>query len=243
MFHRSSNATLALSLLVVCFCLAMVSGVGAGDVPDLTVNQILDKYVQAVGGEEAIHKITSRRCLGKVTTDLTDRQNPAYESKLFRISCKEDGKHLFEELIDGPSSRRGNDGKIRWRADQCGITSLDGGDLKLEFLTDPKGPLRVEDYFGNLTHKGTFEVKGRTCFRLEPANLKPEYYSLYFDVETGMLLAIGYHWYPEDYREVDGVLFPFKIAAGRKGGSTVYQFEKVEHNVPLDDGLFAIPSK
>jgi hypothetical protein len=215
----------------------------ATDVPDLTVDQILDRYVEAVGGEEAINKITSRQCMGKVTTDLTARDNPAYESALFRISTKTTGKYLFEELVDGPSARSGSDGTIHWHSDQCGISRKDDGNLKLEFLTDPHGPIRVHDYFGELTHKGTFEVNGRTTYRLEPANLKPEYYSLYFDVETGMLLAIGYHWYVEDYREVDGVLFPFKIAAGRKGGSTVYEFERVENNVPLDDEIFAVPSR
>lgn len=221
----------------------MASGVGAKDAPDLTVNQILDRYVQAVGGEEAVNNITSRVCMGKVTTDLTERQNPVYESALFRISAKTTGKHLFEELVDGPSASSGCDGKIHWKADQCGIMSSDEGNLKLEFLTDPHGPLRVHDYFAGLTHKGAYEINGKTTYRLEPSHLKPEYYTLYFDVESGLLVAIGYHWYVEDYREVDGVLFPFKIAAGRKGGSTIYQFESVKNNVPLEDGIFKIPSR
>ena len=42
---------------------------------------------------------------------------------------------------------------------------------------------------------------------------------MYFVVETGLLIWFGNRWAVEDYREIDGVLFPHKLIAGRKGGS------------------------
>ncbi len=246
MTHRSRCVVAApLSSALVCIVLLAFSFVSASatDIPDISVDEILDRYVAAVGGEDALKKLTTRECMGKVTTDLTSRNLPVYESKLFRASAKLPGKCLFEELIDGPSARRGSDGLIHWRVDQCGIKSVDNGNLKLDFLTDPQGALRIREYFPNLTLKGTWEVNGKTTYQLEPSDLKPEYYSLYFDVETGLLLSIGYHWFVEDYREVDGVLFPHKIATGRKGGSTIFEISSVKHNVAMDDAIFAMPTQ
>ena len=60
-------------------------------------------------------------------------------------------------------------------------------------------------------------------------------------VETGLLRRIGYYWDLTDYREVDGVMVPFRIARSRKGGSTTLVFDRVAHNVPLEDNLFHMP--
>ena len=69
---------------------------------------------------------------------------------------------------------------------------------------------------------------------LESPHRPTSYWALHFDVETGLLNNIGFHWCLEDYREVDGVLFPHCIVTGRKGGSSTYVFteiyvEKSEH--------------
>ena len=54
----------------------VVGSVFAADVPHLTVDQILDRYVQAAGGEEAVNNTTGRVRMGKVTTDLTGWSAP-----------------------------------------------------------------------------------------------------------------------------------------------------------------------
>ena len=57
----------------------------------------------------------------------------------------------------------------------------------------------------------------------------------------GRTLRIGYYWDLDEYREVNGVLFPHKIATSRKGGSSTYLFDEVVQNQPLPDSLFAMP--
>ena len=39
-----------------------------------TVDDILARYIAAIGGRAAIDNVTSRDCVGKVITDLTSRQ-------------------------------------------------------------------------------------------------------------------------------------------------------------------------
>lgn len=101
-------------------------------------------------------------------------------------------------------------------------------DRKTNFLLDPQGPLRLEHYFPGLRPAGTRTVDGRLKYILE-SDLDPAYYALQFDVETGLLTGIGYYWTLSDYRLVDGVLLPFRIHKSRKGGSTVWEIDTVEH--------------
>ena len=49
----------------------------------------------------------------------------------------------------------------------------------------------------------------------------------------------------DNYKEIKGVKFPFDITEDRTGKepslSYVTYTEKIEANVPMDDGLFAVP--
>jgi predicted O-methyltransferase YrrM len=48
-------------------------------------------------------------------------------------------------------------------------------------------------------------------------------------------------WSFSDYREVDGVLFPHRFTAARRGGTSRYEFSEVRHNEKLDDVEFSLP--
>ena len=51
----------------------------------------------------------------------------------------------------------------------------------------------------------------------------------------------------DNWRDVDGVKFPFDIIEERTGKEPVVTLvtytERIEVNVPMDDGLFAVPMK
>jgi hypothetical protein len=94
----------------------------------------------------------------------------------------------------------------------------------------------IEEYFPNLRVTGTWDYDGVKYFKVEN-DLQFEYYTLYFEVETGMLTRIGYHWWLEEFHTVDGVLVPGTVVRGRKGGSTNLYFESVTHGDPVADRL------
>jgi hypothetical protein len=98
--------------------------------------------------------------------------------------------------------------------------------------------LRIEEYFPGLTLEDTQDVRGHTVFVLESPEL---HRPLFIDTVTSLLIGFGHNWEIHDYREVDGVLLPHRIILSRKGGSTTYVFDEVEHNVEIDDSLFVVP--
>jgi hypothetical protein len=204
-----------------------------------TVDDILKRYIEAVGGRQALEKLQTRVCTGKAITDLTSRQQPIYESHYFKAYARIPSSYYTEEWTDAGIYSRGYDGQAGWIKDKCGvIPDESAGKRRLDWLLNPQNALRIEEYFPGLTPEGTEQVRGHTVYALRSPQL---HRPLFFDTTTGLLIGFGHNWEIHDYIEVDGILFPHKVHLSRKGGSTVYEFERVEHNVEIDDSLFTMP--
>ena len=212
--------------------------------PEITVDQVLQQYIEALGGQESLEKLSTRLCVGTETTDLRSRKKPVFEEYHVRAQAKSSGKWMMEISTGTGINRHGFDGKTSWVKDDCGSRrAANSGVYQWAFLLDPQGALSLEEYFPELTFAGQQEIDGKQVYAVKPSGCDEELAMLYFDVESGLLLRIGYHWYLEDYREVDGVLFPHRIVRSRKGGSTTTVFETVQHNVKVDESAFSPPVK
>lgn len=232
--------TIGAAILVAIFGLTLTGSpnpAAAEDIP--TVEQVLERYIDAVGGRAALEKLETRICIGKAITDLSSREQPIYESHYFKAVSKIPGSCYTEEWTDGGNFVEGYDGKTGWAKDRCGVRVDDRiGKWRLNWLLNPQNALRIEEYYPDLEVKGITRVRDMVVYSLEsPALHRP----LYFDTATGLLVGFGYNYEIHDYREVDGVLFPHRVIESRKGGSTMYEFDEVRHNEPVDDSIFVLP--
>ena len=218
-------------ILILGFAAALPAA--AGELP--TLEQILDRYVEVMGGREAISKLETRTIVSK---QIDDRPyaGPPVESKL-ETWADTNGAWAMILLETEGEHREGFDGKTSWIQKPGGSAQpQEYRNTKLAFLFNPQGPLMISKYFPNPRVTGTWEYDGVQYYKVEN-DLKFEYYTLYFEVETGMLTRIGYHWWLEGFRPVDGVLVPAKVVQGRKGGSTNLYFETVAHGAEVVDHL------
>ncbi len=205
------------SVLIPVLLFAIAPLVSAEELP--TLEQILDRYVQILGGRENIAKLETRSIIGKQIDDRPHQGEPV--TTKFEVWSDHTG--VFSMVLhEGEGDHR--------------TGSNDDHQAKLAFIFDPQGPLNIAKHFPNLRVTGTWEYDGKRYNKVEN-DLKFEYYTLYFEIETGMLTRIGYHWWLEDFREVDGVLVPFTVVQGRKGGSTNLYFDSVTHNVDVTEHL------
>lgn len=216
--------------------------------PMPTVEQILERYVQAVGGREAIEKVTSRVLKGsRVGADGVLVPEEVYSkapNKLLVITSYP--KQVF---------RTGYNGSQGWAKSNETARDLPAemlGQLRreAEFYKET----RLKDLYSKLAVAGRAMVGEREAYVLEatPADGgSPE--KLYFDVQTGLLVrkyseaktVLGQ--FPtqtdyEDYREVDGVKLPFTIRWSIPGRSWGRKITEVKQNVSLDDALFNMPT-
>ena len=205
-----------------------------------TLQAIIERHIETLGGRDAIEKLTTRVLEGRLVTDLPTEQPPVHESNGFWLYGAP-GKYLYVQQSSSSTRREGFDGDICWRADSEGI-SLDHDYYRgIAWLVDPQNALRMREYFPDMKVVGTRTLEGRTVYRVD-IDAK-ESHALYFDVETGLLTWLGFNRELRDYREVDGVRVPFEMAISRKGGSSTYYFDKIEHNVPIADAKFAPPTR
>jgi len=233
---------LAMAILLMMIFPSIIYSCDEWDGFPITVERILNDYLNAIGGQKAVGKLKNRTITGKVINDFSSRDIPIYESHHFESFANSSGKYLTKEYTDNGIYQKGFDGKNGWTSDKGGVkTDNRFNRSKLAWLINPQGILEIKKYFPDLKFVGTVEINGRMAYVLESPELKKAHYTLHFDVESGLLIRIGNYWDIEDYRKVDGVLFPHKIKTSRKGGSTVYEFSDINHKKPIDGSVFMMP--
>ncbi|NIR44900.1 MAG: hypothetical protein GWN99_11390 [Gemmatimonadetes bacterium] len=206
-----------------------------------TLDRLLERYVEAVGGREAISKLKTRVGEGRLVTDLPTWEPPVHESDAFRIYARTPGKYLYVHRTESGTDRDACDGGACWRVVDGELERDAHYDPRFAWFLDPQGALLMKEYFPAMRVTGSATLDGRRVYRVDIDD--DESHALYFDAETGLLLRLGYNRTLNDYREVDGVLVPFRLEISRKGGSSTYIFDSIEHNLPLQDSLFNPPRR
>jgi hypothetical protein len=204
-----------------------------------TVQEIVERYIDAVGGREAITKLATRVMRGTLITDLPSRTPPRYEESTVEIRSALPGAFLMIAQGPGGTHVDGLDGTIWWSTDGVHVTRHERVDWRFAWFANPQHAVRLWEYFPAMTLRGRARVGGHPAYVVDIDH--DESHALYFDVASGLLVRLGYNRELHDYREVDFVKVPFRMVISRKGGSTSYVFHTIEHNVVLDESLFAMP--
>ena len=204
-----------------------------------TVDRVLERYVDAVGGRTALARLQTRVVFGAFVDEFPS-EGPATTIR-FAACAQVPGRWLVEWFSEGRVDRIGSDGAIGWEAHGDSVRRRhEITRWKEAFVFDPQGPLRLREYFRELVVTRAVRIEGRPAYEVV-TDRRNAHYALYFAVETGLLIRIGYYWDLADYREVDGVLIPFRIAQSRKGGSSTFVIETVEHNSAVETARFTMP--
>jgi hypothetical protein len=222
-------------------------------VPSAT--QVLDKYIQALGGAQKLDAIKSYIASG---TSL------GYEGigggGSFQIFAKSPDQRTtlitFKDHPERGDSTRAYNGTTGWIKSPRGLfpaydltgSELDGAriDALLSFPGQIKTAL-TSWRAGSLDSIGDKEVQV-----LQGSGPRGQLVTLYFDTKTGLLVRlIRYSASPigrvptqidySDYRDVNGVKFPFKYTFSWLDGRDSFQLNDVKINVPIEAAKFGKP--
>ena len=215
-----------------------------------SVEEIIDRYVRAVGGKAAWQRLKSRVSMGTIEVDSASLSGTVV------IHEKAPSKILTIIIISGSAFRQGFDGSVGWAEDpQNGLREQSGAELaEAKRQSDFYGPLDLREHYTKLTFAGAEKVDDQDTFALEavlPEGGPPD--KLYFSARTGLpVRLVSEHHSPDgvsqfqedfsDYREVDGVRLPFTIAEAGGESSFVVKISEVRHNLELEDGEFSKPA-
>jgi len=217
--------------------------------PTPSADQILDRYVQAIGGPAAWKKLTSRVSTG--TIDIPDKNL----SGTVEIREKAPNHMLVTIIVAGASYRQGYDGTIAWTDDpKDGLRDESAAELDdTRRDADFYHPLDLRTLYSKFTVTGTEKVADRDAYAVEAMRAGSEPDKLYFDTQTGLVVRMFTRRHTadgviefledlEDYREVDGVKLPFTVHQTSTDSSFTIKFSEVRQNVELDDTQFSKPA-
>ena len=209
---------------------------------------LIDKYVQALGGADALAKITSRVEKGTITA-FGNRQFP------IEVFAKAPNKRMSVMHMENGDSITAFDGQTGWLAigprPPREMTGPEAEGAKLDadfhFATDIKQlynrfrvfpPEKVGDHDAYVV---VARAEGRPPLRL------------FFDKDSGLLVRlIRYQDTPlgmnptqidyADFRDAEGVKVPYRWTLARPGGHFTIQVEQIEQNAPVEDARFSMPA-
>jgi hypothetical protein len=219
-----------------------------------TVDEILTKHYETMGGLEKIKALNTMRITGTMLV------GPGMEAPI-TMERKRPGKRRLEFQIQGMTGVQAFDGEKAWsvmpfmgKKDPEAASEEDSKHEKDD--ADFDGPLVDWKAKGHAVELvGKEPVEGAEAYKLKitKKNGDIEYY--YLDAETYLLVKnegkvkrrgteVEGEGTWSDYKDVNGYMMPFTMEQGIKGTPQKQRmtFSKIEINVPLDDARFAMPA-
>jgi Photosynthetic reaction centre cytochrome C subunit len=217
--------------------------------------QILDKYLQALGGAQRLAAVNSFIATG-TSLGYEGLGGGGSFTILGQRPDKRTTKIEFKEHPERGNSTRTFDGKVGWIKSPRSLlgeyeltgTEWDGArlDALLAFPDQIKTAL-TNWKVGSLESMGDKDVQV-----LQGSGPRGLLATFFFDKDSGLLIReVRYGTSPighvpiqmdfSDYRDVNGVKFPFKYQFSWLDGRDQFQLSQVRTNVPIDASQFAKP--
>ena len=230
-----------------------ISGTPAAGAP--SADQVLNKYIQALGGAQRLASVTS--FAGKGTYEGFDTEGDKFPVEVYAKAPNE--RTTIVHLRAGDNIRT-CDGRNAWNTSAgtllpIPVFSLSGGDLegaKMDAGLSFPGQIKqlLKDWrtgFPSTTidDKDVDVVQGSS-----PDNTPVKFY---FDKKSGLLLrqvrytdtALGLNPTQidyDDYRDVSGVKMPFRLTTTWTDGRSTIVFSELRANVSIDAAKFSKPA-
>ena len=221
-----------------------------------SVDQVLNKYLQAIGGAQKVASITSFVATGKGVGYRGFGGGGVVE-----ISAQAPDKRAtyihFPEYPDRGVSVRTYDGRTGWIATplavvpkyELGGSERDGARLDAQLAF----PAQIKQALTDLRVGPPTTIGDKDVQVLQGNGPNGTLATLYFDDASGLLVRMVRHGRSPigrvptqvdyaDYRDVGGIKFPFHWTFAWLDGRDNFEFSDVKLNVPIDAATFGQPT-
>ena len=221
-------------------------------VPLPSVAEVLDHYVQALGGQAALDGVKSRM----IRTEPLNGENSESKTVLYQ---KAPGKVLFVWGSPNYSLWVGFNGKLAWAQDSeksyWGILNTPQRNSIMRDSESYQGS-RIESQYSNVKVRDIEKIGEHATYVVSGTSPEGTNEEFFFDVQSGLLLRRhieeqtifgGFQIRAdfEDYREMGGVKMPFVVRWASQGGAwgtkVSFKVVEVQQNEPIEDEKFEGP--
>lgn len=242
----------------IFFATLFVLGATVSNAQDITVENIIDNYIEAIGGREAWSKVEGHRMRASASVQGMDLPVESVELK--------DGRQITKFEFQGQEMIQGAfDGETLWSTSFMTMQpekgdSEDSENVKRGIGEYPDAFMTYKEKKYEVSLEGEDVKEGVDCYKVKMSKgmrlaegeevEQVAYY--YFDKETFVPIVIEQEIMKgqmkgqmmetllSDYQEVDGLYYPFSIS---QGGQFELSVEEYELNPEVEDDLFAYPGE
>jgi len=217
-----------------------------------SADEILDKYIQAIGGAERLSRITSF-----VAKGTSSGYGPESGKRPTEIYANAPGLRSMIIHTDNGDSTTTTDGRAAWISAPLrpvAVLPLTGGELEGAKLDAALSfPGQVKQALNRWRSGAPSIIDDRKVQVVQGTTAGGSIATLYFDPETGLLVRMRrYAASPvgrmptqfdfSDYRDVAGVKMPFKWTMTWLDGRENVELTEVQPNVSIDAAKFGKPA-
>jgi outer membrane lipoprotein-sorting protein len=234
----------------------LLVGFIAAPAQELTLDQIIQKNTEAVGGADAVKAVQSLSITGKMVMGGGQLEMPV------TIKMKRPSMSRLDAELQGRTMTRAFDGATAWQVMPM-MGSTDPQKMG-EKETQDVSEADLDSQIGLLSASrakaqsmeliGKEELEGSQSYKIKVTRKSGNVVYMWLDAATFLPIRssakvsqmgqqIEVDSYPTNYKKVGGVVMAHS-SEQKVGGRAMMQmiFEKVEVNPPIDDGIFKMPA-
>lgn len=201
----------------------------------LTAEAVIEKYIEAIGGKAKLESVTSysMKAAAEMQGMKLELEMKKTINEQFMQDVKMMGNSVSKQVLDGGKGYMVNQGQRTELSDE-----------EISKIKEESAPFPELNYLaaGGISLEGTEMVQDKNAYKVKITDTKTAFY----DTETGLKLQeinvaeiqgqqMQSTFNFEDYKEVSGVLFPFKLI------QTVgpQNFEFIISEIKVNEGVSA----
>jgi hypothetical protein len=212
-----------------------------------TADDILNKYIAALGGQAALDNLKTRVMKG--TYAAASGLTATYEVD----QAAPDRFHVVFTTPQG-TMERGFNGSAGWEKNPRGVMDMPSDQLaQTKAAVGMFSDIKLKEQFTRMNVRKD-KLDGKDVYVIVGTTAAGRRERLYFDAESGLLLrrttatqtpvgVIPQEVNFEDYRDVDGVKVPFTIRTVTidAGSTATRKYTEIKANAPVDESIFNKP--
>ena len=212
-----------------------------------TVDVILERNIEALGGEKAMRKLKNRETRGKIELTAFGAEFPV----IMRQAAP--NKEMMELTIEGLGTIRDVfTGRKGWTETPDGeVTEKKEREVANKIIdADFYAYLNFKKNYPEIAFQGVEQVAGKKVYAVKMTPKKGDADTFYFDAETGLVAGVASTAEMQgrevatkvlfrDYKTVDGVQIPYTLELKEPSfAAFTIRLESVKHNVKADADWF-----
>ncbi len=208
----------------------------------ITADEVIDRHIEAKGGLDKLKQLKTVAMKGKMIMGSLSGTMETYQKapnlRFLRVS-----------LQNGMTYQEGCDGKNIWSLGPMGFKTFQGKQLEERLEQSQIDPLLgFTERGGKYEYIGVDSMNGIKCHKIRFIQGSSDTTFSFFDTKNYHMIkaevetprGVSEQLFDE-FRMVDGILFPFQIRSLTGTARTKVTFSEIIVNQPIPDSFFVMP--